>query len=359
MIGDNGRLTIHLEDLKIPDKLWDTCKPSELLQNYPNYYSTSVQDDLVYFGNQTVIQGFVKAYVQHRPITISPDIIWLLINQGFTYHVAKNSEKLRSMFVDFDGNKTLTVTRMNMLPQLTTPSDWMNMFDDFVQQIGSYVGQDLIQHLSSNFTTTTQVSLAASQISIMSAMKYYFKYRVLMGGCGIPFVNVEGTLEDWKNILEKLNFIKKYDLDWWVEKLEPIITEIINTKSGNINKEFWLRMIRYKDGTGLYNPSLIDGWICAFFPYLEDGSRTSLNSISQYDKLASEMISVPFNLIVYFPPENPETVEPIKCEILAGFVGMNQDPETMSVKPEIGWVVRKVEPPQTPTGFVKYVRYLS
>lgn len=34
-------------------------------------------------GCHPVLQGFVNAYKNHRPMTISPDIIWLLIIQAF------------------------------------------------------------------------------------------------------------------------------------------------------------------------------------------------------------------------------------------------------------------------------------
>jgi len=46
-----------------------------------------------------------QAYARHYPVTISPDMIWLLIAQGFASHVNQNGEEMRSYFVDFDGKK--------------------------------------------------------------------------------------------------------------------------------------------------------------------------------------------------------------------------------------------------------------
>ena len=68
------------------------------------------------YPNHAVFNGYVEAYKQHRPITISPDIIWLLIIQEFANQINNNTESLRSMFVNFDGKQELTVKQDNMMP---------------------------------------------------------------------------------------------------------------------------------------------------------------------------------------------------------------------------------------------------
>jgi hypothetical protein len=51
-----------------------------------NIIKRSIEEDLVDRGRQTVFYGFIDAFREHRPITISPDIIWILIAQGFYQH---------------------------------------------------------------------------------------------------------------------------------------------------------------------------------------------------------------------------------------------------------------------------------
>ena len=42
-------------------------------------------EELIYNkGKTSLIQGLVLAYKKHYPITISPDMIWILIEQGFS-----------------------------------------------------------------------------------------------------------------------------------------------------------------------------------------------------------------------------------------------------------------------------------
>ena len=51
------------------------------------------------------------AYHRHYPLVLTPDAVWMCIAQGFAHHVSQNAEKLRNMFVDHDGKKTLVVRR--------------------------------------------------------------------------------------------------------------------------------------------------------------------------------------------------------------------------------------------------------
>ena len=57
--------------------------------------------------NAPILNGFYIAHSNHYPIRIKPDDIWLLIVQAFSHHVNINSEKLRNMFVNFEGKKVL------------------------------------------------------------------------------------------------------------------------------------------------------------------------------------------------------------------------------------------------------------
>ena len=63
------------------------------------------KDKLVSTSIHPFIVSVHKAYAEHRPLSISPDMIWLLICQGFSKHINYNSEKLRDQFVDFEEKK--------------------------------------------------------------------------------------------------------------------------------------------------------------------------------------------------------------------------------------------------------------
>ncbi|MDR3246959.1 MAG: DUF4419 domain-containing protein [Prevotellaceae bacterium] len=297
------------------------------------------KDSLVLNDNaHPVLYGFLKAYQDHRPITISPDIIWLLISQGFAQHVNNNAETLRSRFVDFEGQKELSVTRE--VPYLELSKfPWPTIFPEFTQKIGDYTGQELIGALTPDFSTSTPASVIAGQVTVMESMKKYFNYKVVFVGCGIPSVTIEGTVADWEKILEKIDVIEKYDLEWWTSLLKPIIKEIIQTKSGKLDKEFWMNMVRYHK-KGIYG-SLddIDGWLVKFYPYDNRGNRMDFTKISNMNIIPSELVRVPFTFVIIY--QDGSSVEH-EMEFWAGFMGLKQNPLTFNLKPEIGWAVNQL-----------------
>ena len=73
-------------------------------------YSFNENQNLAFANtNVPLLNGFYTAHINHYPIRIKPDDIWLLIVQAFSHHVNFNSEKLRKYFVNFDGKKELIV----------------------------------------------------------------------------------------------------------------------------------------------------------------------------------------------------------------------------------------------------------
>lgn len=293
-------------------------------------------DDIVFYGDHAFFNGLLSAFKMHKSITLSPDMIWLLIVQGFSYHVAANSEKLRTMFVSFEGKKDLVVKRQNLTPETATTDDWMGIIDEFVGKIDENTKDHIALVLEPKFSTTTPVSHTAGMASIMSAMKHYFDYRVIMCVCGFPSITIEGIVEDWELIKQKTEALAKYDLEWWTSKLIPIIDEFINARKGNCNFEFWHKMIRLNGGRGPYDPSFIDGWICTFYPYDRYGSRNGLGSISGSSKLPSEILDTPFIL----EHLGPNGLMNVNCELDSGFMGVNETKiadGVYNVRPIIGW----------------------
>ena len=135
--------------------------------------------ELAFLGsNVPILYGFYTAHTNHYPIKIKPDDIWLLIIQGFINHVNQNSESLRYLFVNFEGKKEITVK----YPLSDIKEINKKILEDFseklVNQISDYVGKELIDLLSPNFTTTTYDSQIICTISIMGAFKHYFDYTM-------------------------------------------------------------------------------------------------------------------------------------------------------------------------------------
>lgn len=370
--------TYQIEILTKPEKLLPTVNPGGLFHKIKkDFIKLSVKDDLVDLGTHPVIMGYLRAYQNHYPVTISPDIAWLLICQGFANHVNADPEKIRSQFVNFEGKKTLTVRRdLSKLGGMAN-FPWETLFPEFAEQIAGFTGKELISNLSADFTTTTPTVLVASQITIMESMKEFFNYKVTFIGCGIPEVTVEGSVKDWEKILMRLDYLSKYDLKWWTSELKPVIQKIIDTKKGKPDKQFWMNMVKYHK-LGVYGSyDGIDGWLLKFYPYLQSGTppvmenkvtankgpanipgyvnvalpsktstlyltRSGFKEINSINSLPKELANVPFILEVEDTSEN--VVKSFNMEFWAGFMGVKQDQNSFNIKPEIGWAVnRKTE----------------
>jgi hypothetical protein len=340
-----------VEDLSRPEGLLATQSNNDVLERlvklsqkddkeYPsNIFARSrLPAEMVNYGYHSFFDGMYYAYLEHRPIVLSPDAIWLLISQGFAQHVNANAEKLRRYFVDFDGKLTLIVKTSTVT--LDNPdSPWEAVFPEFTKQIAEHTGEELINLLSADFTTTTIVEKVASEITIMESMKAYFEYMLMSIGCGIPEVTLLGTTEDWQKILDKTKRLGEYELTWWTDELEPVLQEFVNASRGEINKEFWMNMFDqeyYSLGSG--RGSIINGWITKFFPYDNNGRRNSLRGIGSSRSLPEEIVKVE---VLYY---DTETGDSTPLELWAGFFGLEQNTENFALTPRIGWMIKKADP---------------
>ena len=126
-------------------------------------------------GSNAFIEAINTAYDKHYPLVLSPDAVWLVIAQGFARHVNENAEKLRNLFVEHEGKKTLSVRRDDFIKgSLDNP--WPEVFGEFSEKIRQNIGPKLHDLLSPTFTTTGPVEKAATDVVLMDTMKKYFEY---------------------------------------------------------------------------------------------------------------------------------------------------------------------------------------
>ena len=372
MFAQNG-ITFQVEKLSKPERLLDLNSSSEVyemliayryfdeIEGYPfNIVAKSqLPDSLVAFGYHSFFQGMDAAYAAHRPFVLSPDMIWLLISQGFAQHINANPEKMRHHFADFSGKLSLIV-KTNEITLDNPDSDWEKVFPEFTKQIAKHTGSEIINLLSADFTTTTAIEKVAFEITIMETMKSFFEFN-LMSACGIPEITLQGTTKDWQKILDKIKQLEKYDLEWWTKELEPVLQEFVNASKGEINKPFWINMYKRHapdmgDDENYGAPDTIDGWIVKFFPYDLGGNRNNLKNIKTGHNefggnLPTEIVIVDLEYI----DATTGIITPL--ELWAGFFGLEQNKENFALTPKIGWMIRKKD--VNKTGSISNVELLN
>ena len=345
-------VTFQVEELSKPKELLDEKSPSDIfgaiiskrvdIKTYSSGFPLNVlahsefSNKLVNYDHHSLFDGMFNAYVNHRPFVISPDMIWLLISQGFSHHVNFNAEDLRGKLVDHEGKEELVVYVDGFLEDC----DWESIVERFSTQISENTKGDISNVLECNFSTTTQIEKIASQITIMNSAKSYFEYIVLLFGCGIPNITLEGSTEDWEKLLKKTEYLSQYDLEWWTKEITPIIEKIIETTKGSIDKEFWMNMFKYHTLETYGKPEVVDGWIVKFFPYSKGGERNGLKELYGSNNLPDEIVKVPVIAL------DTLTKEVHNIELWAGFIGLEQNRETFALRPKIGWLVHEIIPPE-------------
>jgi hypothetical protein len=341
-----------LDSYLISDEDYENAKALSMEKKI--YHCSSKLDEAIYVSGlrgHPILEGYYQSYAKHIPVTVSPDILWMLIVQGFSRHIDQNAEKLRNKFVDFDGQKALIVGGDEWTIEEITREGWESTFAAFVELIKRNAGDSMIKIITPTFSTTTPTIQVSSQIAIMSCFKNYFKYIRLYGGCGFPYINLQGTLKDYEELKSKVEKLKGFDIDDWIMELIIIIDKIIETKKGKIDIDFWKNMIKNKEtmeprGSGaLTKVENIDGWLLNFYPYykVDDVFKKCEKLVRKADfnkpldvknlkNIPEEMVEVP--LIMHHKITGKDTELTIKT----GFLGMIQEKNGLA-KPEIGWFI--------------------
>jgi len=210
-----------------------------------------------------LVQMAHDAFYEHRPIALSPDVVWFTIAQGFATHVNANVETLRARFVRHAGKAKLVVKRPDFL--LGQPNPWPEVFAEFSEQIAGHVGK-LRDLVVADFSTTGPLERAATEVLLMDTFQGYFEYE-LMCGCGIPQITLRGTPDDWRSVRRRAQHLSEYGLEDWIGALLPVLDRIVATAEGADDTPFWRSFFHYRSGS---MGAALTGWINVLFPYLVD-----------------------------------------------------------------------------------------
>ncbi len=326
------------------------------------------------------------AYSQHRPLVLSPDMVWLAIVQGFARHVNENSDALRAKLVQHQGKKRLNVDMTGKVQLGNDNSDWEWVFQQFQDSIASNTSPEMAELIAGRFSGTNSDAAVAFDIALMDAMKTYFDYwgHVL---CGIPEITLEGSPEDWIQIEQRAARLRQYDLDWWLNDLKPILAEFTQTSRGKPNPEFWKSIVNDMEEPICGGDTYITGWVIRLFPYIkrdETYIRNPILGLKRQDiyksltkkalkqRLAADRENmdkegyVPAQLysmcegnkyrsVEYIGPkvstdEVPSGISTAilhvndngvyhKMELKSGFVGIRQEENNKALRPVIGWAI--------------------
>jgi Domain of unknown function (DUF4419) len=303
-----------------------------------------------------VVAAVHRAFMDHRPLCLSPDTIWLMIIQGVANHINAHAEELRPRIVSHQGKIEIEVRRDDFVKG-SPENPWAEVFNEFSMQIRDHIGPK-IDLIVPGFSTTGPVERAAAEVVLLDAMQCYFEYEVHTL-CGIPTITLAGTPKDWKTLTERVQAFRKLGLRSWLDVVSPILEQFSRAAQGHVDQTFWRSIYKLNDRSG---GPVITGWITAFFPYLKDyRTKHATVPVNEFFKIGRGNLDAMLNpdhernrqwacgpTTEQFPSGLSKAPfiwkyfdRHFDMEFLGGFVGVAQDEETLTLRPEIGWAVRE------------------
>ncbi|MGO8673187.1 MAG: DUF4419 domain-containing protein [Capsulimonadaceae bacterium] len=286
-------------------------------------------------AGHSLISALALACSGRLPVSLSPDHVWLTLAQGAASHVHLAAAMSASRSVTVEGRKVLHVLRDQFVKGFDG-NDWEGVAADFSGQIREIVGDARHELLVQSFSTTGMVERTAGTVAQMQLVEGRFAADGSVFR-GIPSIALEGTEEDWSTIREAAERFVVLGLQGWTSHLLPMLDQFELAASGRIDRSFWPSFFKL---TGMGAESTVSGHVVNLFPYLVDrtgvlvqsphlGARVSGPSL---DEFPTGLSSAPFTW-----DNGSRTFE---MEFVAGFVGVAQDEETLTLRPHIGWAVR-------------------
>lgn len=285
------------------------------------------------------------AFAQHRPLILSPDVVWLTIAQGVAQHVRLNAKALRPRLVRHAGRKPLVVSWGGDMP--TDPEAWAAIVTAFRGRLADEIGGGRAALFECDFSTSTDVERVASQIVLLDAYSPYFSLWMTCV-CGIPSITLTGTVADWQRIRERIDVIAELDLAAWCRSLVPIADQFVRAATGDVDVAFWRRVYNPADA---YGGAVITGWITRLYPYVKVAGAVNL---------PNPMLALPINEPRGIEPNKhydgpglrsdmvPSTRSRVRVHIVngsstphsvaleAGVVAVAQEPD-LALRPLIAW----------------------
>ncbi len=350
-------ISFQVDDVQMADSLLLTDSAKKIFENKIGKEIAFLPKEhthlaLVSSMNNGLIQTVQECYDTHRPLVLTPDVIWLAICQGVSIHIYQNTKSLEKTIFVKNKPKEIWV-RNDSLEYAAT--HWEGLIDSLSLKTKKYTKEDFYSFFVSEFTTTSKIDKTAYQITLLESYKDVFDY-IGMTGCGIPSIHIAGEKEDWQTILKKLEMLDKIGLGEWAKNLKPVIAEFVNAADGKPNQAFWKDI--YKN-TAEYNAFYISGWIIKFFPYIKvekavDGIPDKITgeikvvevykpnqfyeddnyllSTLSTDNFPTGIAEVPLTWNNYFKKITK------KMKVYAGFFAIKQYPDK-SLQPLISWAI--------------------
>jgi hypothetical protein len=213
----------------------------------------------------------VLAYYLHLVPVIRPDDVWLLILSKLAAHVNKSpehTEHYRQHFGDKDApneKKELEVHRSGI--DLKNTDEVLSVFNELMHLVNERTTKaGIMSKLKADFSTSEPVHVLVSQVTLAEMVKEFYSFTMMLG-CGLRAVELEGTAEDWRSVVSKIDAfseIAREDARPYLKGCRESVMHFVDAYNGEVDRDLWKHFF-YEENCGSGSQTEHAGWALNFF----------------------------------------------------------------------------------------------
>lgn len=297
--------------------------------------SDYTDDCLLNVVGNPLIQAAKLCYAQHRPLVLSPDVIWLTLCQGLAIHIDENWDQFKSkVLIDGLSPQKLIPVSTQEFPFGSPESPWDELVGEVSEVVRQGIHPEFAEMYQQSFSTGGKAQQAALDITFLSAVQKSFQLIRDYYICGIPSITIRGEVSDWQRLRHGIELFDSFDLKWWTEKLRPILDQFVSAASGVVDLGFWSRL--YVEEVGECKIDEVTGWINDLFPYRQDNEKYRIR-----DARLSPMRV--FDYPVGIKKISLQSERGSTVNVFGGLLGIRQDMDKFQLEPKSGWAVQRID----------------
>jgi len=352
-----NRVIIPVSNTVIADTLMVEANMKKALERKLNHKveifdEKEAEKPVVLTKMNSLVAAVHFGFSHHRPVVLSPDIFWLTLLQGFAIHITTNSDSLKKALLIDHANTAILVKNDELVRGKS--NQWPETIGALVDSTCKNVNQKYFDIFNSTYSTTDKNTNLAYKITFLNSVDDYFDYSA-QTACGIPYIVLEGKPEDWAQLNQNVKKMYGYGLDNWVGKMDKLTQNIYRSAIGKSDNAFWKNIYKYNEQSG---GNTVTGWIVDMFPYLVSNGENIKFRKNEYISytLKDSIINLEQNLRHHewvrgvtggdFPLGYSQVDlnwiyynDTLKMNLIAGFFALEQNRQTMELKPIISWCI--------------------
>jgi hypothetical protein len=192
------------------------------------------------------------AWCSHYGVVMTPDIMWHTLLSELVLIVGENPEKYASLFTTTPEQKQTVIVVSGSLVEMP--------LHVLIEAVKPLIPTNTDVFLP-DFSTTTERSRMARYASFCDMVSPYYNYMMML--CGIPYIDVRGTDEDWQKVLDCWGAISATipGHEEYFSKTTALLKRILIERN---NSAFWQDMF-HMEPCGSGSQVEVEGWLSDFF----------------------------------------------------------------------------------------------